>query len=177
MFVTEVLQLKRAVTGEPSECKQQSRTRTYSGAAPVETSPRMHIRLPSSLPMSVIANEFASDHEFFAAARKIYRKYIDPAQARLEVNISYETRGRLMQMFNNCKGDAGAQDGRSGEATEEILAMFEAAVAEIASLMSHSFRRFMRSDVFRELNKTRSKLVEVRSESKLSTPLVDEISA
>jgi len=117
----------------------------------------------------VIANEFASDHEFYAAARKIYGKYIDPAQARLEVNISYATRGRLRHMFEGIEAHV-AQDAGS---MEEMLAVLETAVAEIASLMSHSFRRFTRSDVFRELRKTSGKHEEVFSESKLSTPLVE----
>jgi len=51
LFVTEVVQLKRAVRGETeaSEKSHGSRTRTYSGAA-TATSSGMHIRLPSSRP-------------------------------------------------------------------------------------------------------------------------------
>ena len=141
LFVTEVVQLKCAVTGEPKKSVgSMTRKNVYSGT-------KVEIRLPRSLPMSVIASEFDSDQadaSFYAAARKIYAKYIDPAQAKLEVNISSATRGQFMQIFK-AGGDA--------RGMKEISAVLDSAVMEISRLMSHSFWRFMRSDVFRELKK------------------------
>ncbi len=90
----------------------------------------IRIELPSKLPMTTIINEFNNLNEQMFA---LYNKYINSENAIHEINISYELRKYLAQIFENInvKINESFAFNILDETTKEIL-----------ELMIDSFKRF-----------------------------------
>eukprot|EP01084_Bolivina_argentea_P029153 54110_1 len=135
LFITEYMQLKKAMLDYGSLTSMPLMVGLESSDL---------IKLPDSIPLSLIAKECTKEMETgndvndicFNAMDKIFWKYIDESSA-LEVNISSFARLRLQKHFRNNE--------LTDKNIENILPSMEVAVNEVSSLMRYSFGRFTRS--------------------------------
>ena len=111
---------------------------------------KFDIKLPDGVPQSKIAEQFDEnrmEESVYECAYKLYCKYIDSSQAMMEVNISYQLRGQMMNVFRS-------NINKKSDTIDMILRLMENAAMEISQLMNDSYSRFKRNKIFVDLKQT-----------------------
>lgn len=107
-----------------------------------------NLELPPATPRSRISHCFLAEMDagsnvndvFITFTQRLYLKYIDVQTAKLRVNLSPELETALRNIFKS-----------SNPNTAMIMPLLQDAVIEVSFLLSGSYYRFRRTDVFQQL--------------------------
>merc|ERR1711937_1069035 len=110
------------------------------------------VELPDNLEMSGIAKQYQDrgSSSFLPALFELYQKYVDPSTAHLEINVNWQLRSSLRQIFAPfTKKNISLE--MSDEEVLKVMMLLEQAAETVARLMNDTFLRFRRTDVYKEV--------------------------